>query len=152
MNAGMFISGPVMRVAAVALAGLLATGAAQARSNPVDPVSNPNGLDYSDVHMTTPKYDEPFQRDGVVFRPGMFTQISAGMPGAAVESLIGKPLSEEAGRRGREWNFNFKFFLPQSRNYLVCQYKVVLGADQKVLETVWRREQCLDIVSTASAG
>ncbi|MBP6018354.1 MAG: outer membrane protein assembly factor BamE [Burkholderiaceae bacterium] len=149
MNAGMFITGHAVRVAVVVLAGLLATGVTQARSNPVDPISNPNGLEYSDIKMNIPDYDEPFRRDGVMSRTEVFRQIKSGVLGNEVEALIGKPLNESSVR---EWNYTFKFVLPQSKNYMVCQYKVVFDSAQKVLETVWRREQCLDIVSTGSAG
>ena len=131
-------------VAATAL-----SAAAWVQAAPPDPVSNPDKLDYSDVDMTTPKYDEPFQRDGIVFRPEVFKQIQTGMTAAAVESLIGKPLDQDSSSRGTEWNYNFKFLMPDSQNYLVCQYKVVLNDAQQVREAVWRRHQCLDIVNAA---
>lgn len=152
MNTEMLISGYGARMALVLMAGLLAVGAAQARSNPVDPVSNPNRLDYSDVNMRKPQYDEPFQRDGVVSRPQVFLQIGPGMLATDVEGLIGKPIAQSSGSRGDEWDYNFKFVMPQSQNYLVCQYKVILDAAQQVRETVWRRHQCLDIVKTAAAS
>ncbi len=149
MNTGIFTSGRIMRVAIVMLTGLLAIGVTQARSNPVDPISNPNGLEYPSIKMDIPDYDEPFQRDGVMFRTEVFGQIKSGVSGSDVEKLIGKPLNES---RGSQWHYTFKFVLPQSKNYMVCQYKVVFDSAQKVLETAWRREQCLDIVSTRSAG
>ena len=150
MNMTTLFSKPLMRAAAIACAGLLAAGVAQARSNPVDPISNPNALKYSDVHMTIPKYDEPFQRDGIVQRPEIFRQISAGMTGGAVQGLIGAPIRQERGARGTEWDYHFKFVMPQSSNYLVCQYKVVFDEAQQVREAVWRRHQCADIVAAAN--
>ena len=151
MKTALFISGSVMRVAAVLLAGTVAAGVAHARSNPTDPVSNPEKLDYSDVNMTIPKYDEPFQRDGVVTRPETFKQITAGMKDSAVQALIGSPLNQTNGSQGVEWNYNFKFLMANSQNYLVCQYKVVFDAEQQVKEAVWRRHQCLDIVAKAGS-
>lgn len=152
MNTRIFNSGHIARLAAVALIGVLASTGVQARSNPVDPVSNPHKLDYSDVNMRMPKYDEPFQRDGIVSNPGIFQQFTAGMPASDVENKIGKPLNQTSGSRGTEWNYNFKFLMPESENYLVCQYKVVFDDAEQVLETVWRRHQCLDIVTAAAAG
>jgi len=151
MNTGNLVSGFGKRMAVAALAGLLTMGAAvQVLANPVDPVSNPNRLDYSNILMDIPDYDEPFRRDGVMSRPQVFTQIVAGMPATDVESMIGRPLAESAGPRGTEWDYNFKFVMPQSENLMVCQYKVVLDQQRQVLETVWRRQQCLNIVNSAA--
>src|SRR3546814_5516186 len=55
--------------AAAILAGGLVVGAAPASANPVDPVSNPDKLKYSDVEMKIPDYDVPFKRDGLVSNP-----------------------------------------------------------------------------------
>ena len=143
------ISGVVSRVTVVALATSLVAGVVHARSNPKDPISNPDKLDYANVHMTMPKYDEPFQRDGVVLKPEVLQQIGTGMTGAEVESLIGTPVNQESSSRGTEWSYRFKFLLPHSQHYLVCQYKVVFDDAQHVRETVWRRHQCLDIVNAA---
>ncbi len=133
----------------------LAAGAssALARENPVDPVSNPNKLEYRDVDARRPDFREPFLRDGVVTQPAAFRQITAGVAAAQVQSLLGQPLRDAQGPRGPEWDYNFKFRLPQSSNYLVCQYKVVFDEGKTaVRETVWRRQQCLDLVSKAPAN
>lgn len=74
------------------------------------------------------------------------------MAGADVQTLIGKPLAQSNGPRGTEWDYNFKFIMPRSEHYIVCQYKVVLNSTQQVLETVWRRKQCLDIANAAAAA
>src|SRR5690554_5422125 len=114
MNTKMFVSRPVAKVAVVILASVLVAGAAMARSNPVDPVSNPQKLDYPDVHMTVPMYDEPFQREGVMSQPERSGTIVAGLSQNEIEHSLGQPLSKEEGRRGEEWNYNFTFVLPQS--------------------------------------
>lgn len=125
---------------------------AVARENPVDPVSNPDKLEYRDVDARRPDFREPFLRDGVVTEPAAFRQITAGLAAAQVQSRLGQPVREAAGPRGPEWDYNFKFRLPESSNYLVCQYKVVLDeGKQAVREAVWRRKQCLDLVSNAAA-
>lgn len=135
-----------LRVAAIAALALWAAGAAQA-ANPIDPVSNPGKLDYPDVQMELPDYDEPFQRDGVMSQPQRFRQIVPGLPAAEVVRLIGRPL--EGASAGATWDYNFTFRLPRSENYIVCQYKVVFDTRQQVKEAAWRRHQCLDIVNGA---
>ena len=121
-----------------------------ARENPVDPVSNPNKLEYRDVEARRPDFKEPFLRDGVVAQPARFKQVAAGAAAMQVRDMLGQPQREANGPRGREWDYNFKFQLPQSSNYLVCQYKVVLNDNgQAVRETVWRRKQCADLVAKA---
>ena len=125
---------------------------AVARDNPVDPVSNPNKLQYLDAEARRPDFKEPFLRDGVVSAPGSFKQVTAGAPAVQVRNMLGQPQREADGPRGREWDYNFKFRLPQSTQYLVCQYKVVLdNGGQAVRETVWRRKQCADLVAKAGA-
>jgi outer membrane protein assembly factor BamE (lipoprotein component of BamABCDE complex) len=141
------VSGLVLSLALIA--GALP---AAARDNPVDPLSNPNKLEYRDVDARRPDFREPFLRDGVVTQPAVFRQVTAGLAAAQVQSILGQPLRESQGPRGPEWDYNFKFRLPESSNYLVCQYKVVFDEGKKaVRETVWRRKQCLDLVSKATA-
>ncbi|RYX96002.1 MAG: hypothetical protein EOO28_09660 [Comamonadaceae bacterium] len=124
-----------------------------ARENPVDPVSNPNKLEYRDVEARRPDFKEPFLRDGVVSQPGRFKQVSAGSAAMQVRDMLGQPQREASGPRGREWDYNFKFRLPRSENYLVCQYKVVLNdGGQTVRETSWRRKQCSDLVAKAGGA
>lgn len=138
-----FVLGVTLAAAAIPAVG---------RENPVDPVSNPNKLEYRDVDARRPDFREPFLRDGVVTEPAAFRQITVGLEAAQVQSRLGQPLREAQGPRGPEWDYNFKFRLPESSNYLVCQYKVVFDeGKQAVREAVWRRKQCLDLVSSAAA-
>lgn len=132
---------------------LAAVGAAHAGDNPVDPVSNPQGLEFPDVEMEIPEYAAPFQRTGrLVTDAELFRQVVPGMPAARVQSLLGKPLNHTSDGLGKEWNYNFTLLMPVSRNHLVCQYKVVFDSQQRVEDAVWRRDQCLDIVNQAAAG
>ena len=125
---------------------------AVARENPVDSVTNPNKLEYRDVEARRPDFKEPFLRDGVVLQPARFKQVAAGAASTQVRDVLGQPQREADGSRGREWDYNFKFQLPRSNNYLVCQYKVVFdNSGQAVRETIWRRKQCADLVAKAGA-
>lgn len=133
-------------IAAAALtAGLgiaLASPAFAGQSNPVDRVSNPDALHYTDVDIARRKLHEPFVRDGIVTEPQRFKAITPGVGEAEVQGFLGAPVR----RSGREWDYNFKFLMPQSENYLVCQYKVTFDGKRAVRETVWRRRQCQKIV------
>src|SRR3546814_17336255 len=80
--------------AAAIMAGGLVVGAAPASANPVDPVSNPDKLKYSDVVMKNPDYDVPFKRDGLVTLPDVFKPIVEGVPSHEVQS----PLSHTPGK------------------------------------------------------
>lgn len=142
--------GNAIRLSALVLAASMASTSvlAQARSAPYDKVSNPEDLSYWDVNAKRPDFAEPFLRDGVVAQPQQFQGVTAGLPASQVQALLGQPLDETEGKRGEEWNYNFKFRLPDSENYLVCQYKVVYDdATETVAETVWRRRQCLNLVN-----
>lgn len=133
-----------LRAAMLAAALLCAAAPGLARENPVDPVSNPDKLSYSDVEAHRPDFKEPFLRDGVVSQPERFRAVRPGLPQAQVQAMLGQPLKQQGGPRGTEWDYNFKFRMPQSGNYLVCQYKVVFDDSQAVRDAVWRRRQCLD--------
>lgn len=138
-------------VAVLAGGALAATGCAH--NNPVDPVTNPQGLEYADVDMEIPEYDATFARTGTLVRDtSLFNRITPGIPAAQVKQLLGKPRRITSGKLGKEWNYNFTLVMPVSENYLVCQYKVVFDDKQRVRETVWRRDQCLDVVQQTAAG
>lgn len=146
----MIKSGNAIRLSALVLAASMASTAAlaQVRSAPYDKVSNPEDLSYWDVDARRPDFAEPFLRDGVVAQPQRFREVTAGLPAGQVQAMLGQPLEETNGKRGVEWNYNFKFRMPDSENYLVCQYKVVYDdATETVSETVWRRRQCLNLVN-----
>ena len=137
----------------VGSASLMVASAALAwHHNPVDEVSNPQKLEFTDVRVGWPDFKEPFVRDGVVSKPQGFRQVQAGLTAQQIQAMLGQPLKQSQGARGLEWDYNFKFLMPQSENYLVCQYKVVFEGDQaeKVRESVWRRRQCLDLVQPRS--
>ena len=138
------------------VAAMLATGigsavGAAANSNPVDRVSNPNALDYSDVHISPEDMKAPFVRDGLVVEPQHFATIQPGLAQPQVHAMLGEPLRKH-GAQGREWDYNFKFKMPQSQNYLVCQYKVVFDAQELVQNSIWRRRQCQQLAAGEPAA
>lgn len=133
----------------IALGSALALAATASLAAPYDEVSNPQALKYSNVEMTIPEYDVPFKRDGTVEDASFFRQVAPGVPAEQVRTLLGQPLDEGGGASGTEWNYNFTLRLPESSNYMVCQYKVVFDDANTVAETVWRRRQCLDIVEAS---
>lgn len=130
---------------ALAVAACVALPAG-AYNNPVDPVSNPHKLPYSDVEVRYSDLKAPFVRDGELEQPLKLSQaVKPGVAQAQVQSLLGQPLKQSSGPRGQEWDYNLKFRVPQSDNYLVCQFKVVFNEQQQVRESVWRRRQCQDL-------
>lgn len=133
--------------AAVLAAGLCSVAAGTAfAANPVDQVSNPAARDYTDVEISPQEMGVPFVRDGVVTRPQVFATIRAGLTQAQVRSTLGEPLRQQDARRP-EWEYNFRFRMPESQNFLVCQYKVVFDDQQLVRDTTWRRRQCQNLAA-----
>lgn len=125
-------------MAVICTSGASSIAYAAGQSNPVDRVSNPAALDYSDVEITPRDMDEAFVRDGIVTDPRLFAKITPGLEQTQVQNLLGAPLR----RNGQEWDYNFQLKMEQSGNYLVCQYKVVFDEQKRVRDTVWRRRQC----------
>lgn len=130
-----------------ALFGLgLTASAAWAQSNPVDRVSNPDALDYADVEVSPREMNPPFVRHGLVIEPQRLSSVSAGLSGDEVTAILGGPLRKNGARDG-EWDYDVKLKMPQSENYLICQYKIVFDEQDRVSETVWRRRQCAQIAA-----
>ena len=133
---------------------LLAPLASHAQSRSQAPDINPHELEYSNVTMDLPDYDEPFQRDGRRLPTAQILSVVPGMMADQVRERLGEPLSSEDGARGQEWNYNLKLDIADE-DYIVCQYKVVFEADkQTVRETSWRRYQCrlaMDAMAAQSA-
>lgn len=127
---------------------LVTATAVAAHTNPVDEVSNPKKLDYQDVEARRPDFAAPFLRDGVIDQPQRLQQLRQGAALDQAVALLGQPLKKGSGKNGSEWDYNLKFKMPDSENYLVCQYKLVVDEAKKQIEdAVWRRKQCLDIVN-----
>jgi len=138
-------------VIGVTLFGLVMTAApVLAQSNPVDRVSNPNALDFTNVEVSPQEMNPPFVRHGLVVEPQRLSSIGTGISGADVSAVLGEPL-RKYGARDAEWDYNVRLKMPQSENYLICQYKIVFDQHDLVLETVWRRRQCAQIASQQSA-
>ena len=134
----------------VALAAACAALPAVAgNNNPVDPVSNPNKLEYTNVEVPYSALAPKFVRDGELDKSKRLSEaVKPGVAQAQVQALLGQPLKQTAGPRGQEWDYNLKFKMPDSENYMVCQYKLVVDEAKKQIEdAVWRRKQCMDIVN-----
>lgn len=132
--------------AALLAAGLESAALAIGGDNPVDKVSNPAAVGFDNVGIASRNMHAPFVRDGIVRDPGVFATVKPGQTQEQIRTLLGEPLR---GKRGRAtaWDYNFQFRLPQSQNYLVCQYKVLFDKQQRVSGAVWRRRQCEQIVT-----
>lgn len=111
--------------------------------NPVDEISNPNHADFSDEEIHPENLDHPFVRTGPITDPKQLSAITAGTEQAQVLTLLGEPVN----KKGRAWDYNFTFTLPQSGNFIVCQYKVQFDRDERVSKTVWRRQQCQELAA-----
>lgn len=137
-------------IVAALLMGGLGVGTAQAKGdyNPVDQQSNQQELRYDDVGIAPEDMKPIFVRDGIVRDPAGFRAVAVGLSEEEIEAMLGAPLT----KANDEWDFNFKFAMPQSDNYLVCQYKVRFDAEKKVEAGVWRRRQCEALVNAAPAA
>lgn len=131
--------------------GLSSAIAAAGQSNPIDTVSNKKALEYPDVEVSPREMSPPFVRHGLVIEPDRIKSIRVGLSQADVRSLLGDPLAG-AQSTGRAWDCNVKLKMPQSQNYLVCQYKVVFDERQLVSDTVWRRRQCEQLAAGQAAS
>lgn len=125
---------------------------ALAAGNVADEKSNPEKLPFQDIEMRAQDFAAPYKRDGVFEKPQLLQPIQAGVATSEVTALLGQPEHVAPSSNGVDWDYNVKLPLPHSKNTLVCQYKVVVDSKQEqVVETVWRRHQCLDIVNGASS-
>lgn len=124
---------------------------AAGHSNPVDQLSNPGALDFTDVEVSPGNLNKAFVRDGALIGPGVFATIKPGLAQADIRSTLGEPLRQH-NARGLMWSYNFKFKLPQSQNYLVCQYEVMFDEQLLVSDAVWRRRQCQQLAGSEAAA
>ncbi len=107
-------------------------------SNPVDQRSNPQAEKFTDVHIAPRKLDVPFVRDAGVTDPQIFRGVTAGVAQDQLTQIIGQPVK----KNGRAWDYQFKFAMTNSQNFLVCQYKVKFDREARVETATWRRQQC----------
>lgn len=131
-------------------AGMGTAAFAAGQSNPVDELSNPDARDFTDVEVSRQDFNETFVRDGVVIEPERFATIKPGLAQPQILPLLGEPLRQN-NSQGLVWNYNFKFKLQQSQNYIVCQYEIMFDEQQVVSDTVWRRRQCQDLAGSQPA-
>lgn len=136
-------------ILASTMAALTLVGAGALAS---DPQRSRSQLEYSDVVMERPDFDEPFQRDGRVLPVEKILQVVAGATAEQVREALGNPIQTGQGVRGPEWDYNLKLDLADE-DFIVCQYKVVFdGRSEQVVETQWRRYQCRDALAAEAAN
>jgi outer membrane protein assembly factor BamE (lipoprotein component of BamABCDE complex) len=130
--------------ALLALSFVCSAGAAASEEDP--------SLEYSDVVMERPDFNEPFQRNGRTISPANVMRVVAGVTGRQVRALIGEPMQTGQGMHGPEWDYNLKLNLADE-DFIVCQYKVVFDASyETVVKTAWRRYQCRDAMAAYLNG
>ncbi len=137
--------------ASATLLAFLAVGSPPvlAQRNPVDPVSNPKSLDYTDIGVLPKEMNPPFVRRGQIIEPDQLDGIKIGATREVVRATLGEPVRVDGKA---SWDYDVQFKMPESENYLVCQYKVVFDSDELVRETVWRRRQCMDLAKLNMEG
>lgn len=141
-------------IATSTLAALLALclGQAAAQADQAGHAEQAPQLDYDNIHMARPDFDEPFQRDGRLVPVAQILQVTPDATAEQVRALLGEPLATGHGRRGPEWDYNLKLRLADE-DFIVCQYKVVFDArGEAVVETHWRRYQCRDAIALQQAS
>ena len=112
----------------------------------------PPALDYDDIRMARPDFNEPFRRDGRSTQLENVLQVVPGASADQVRALIGNPIRTGHGALGPEWDYDLKLNLADE-DFIVCQYKVVFDArNEQVIETRWRRYQRRDAVAQAPRG
>lgn len=136
--------------AAMLTAGLESAALAVGGRNPVDKVSNPAAVAFDNAGIAARNMHAPFVRDGLVSDPSRFAAVKAGLTQAQVRSMLGEPLRRQ-GAGAKAWEYNFQIRMPQSQNYLVCQYKILFDEKDLLSAAVWRRRQCAQIVTDAAA-
>jgi hypothetical protein len=107
-------------------------------SNPVDQKTNPQAENFTDVHIAPRKLDDPFVRDAGVTDPQIFRGVTTGLAQDQLAQVIGQPVKKD----GRSWDYQFKFAMTNSQNFLICQYKVKFDREDRVESAIWRRQQC----------
>lgn len=126
------------------LATAFASTAQAGHRNPIDQQSNPQAKDFTDKHIAPSELARPFERDAVVTDPKIFANVTIGQAKDDVSAILGEALTQKK----REWDYQFKFMLPNSENYLICQYKVRFDRDNLVKSTAWRRRQCENLAKS----
>ena len=83
-----------------------------AQSNPVDPVSNPQLLEYADVAVLPKEMDPPFVRQGQILDPSALHVIDVGTTQDVVRSVLGEPDRVDAREA---WEYNLQFVMREAK-------------------------------------
>ena len=133
-------------LATVFCASMAAPAVGQGHTNPTDRISNPSALEFTDTEIAPQNLNKYFVRDGFVSKAERFARVVPSMSEDQVRSILGEPV-RLTGKHDREWDYNFKFIMPHSANYRICQYKVTFDKNRQVVGAVWRRRQCEELAS-----
>ena len=69
-------------------------------------------------------------------------RVRPGISGSEVEALLGRPQGTARHDGVAHWDYDINFPIAADSSELVCQYKVVFGADGVVASSHWRRRLC----------
>jgi hypothetical protein len=128
----------------VAAAMTLSLGAASADVDKLNVLGSDRA--FPRVWRAYPDMDASFERPGIDRSLSKVRSIAIGDSQEKLVRAIGQPVSAyEDG----SWNFNIALPWPQ-RHRLVCQYRVYFDADKRVKGTIWRRPQCVNLVTGKS--
>ena len=102
-----------------------------------------SGKDFPRVWREYPDMDARFERPGIARTPQQVQKVAIGSSKQQLVRAVGQPVSTYPDG---SWNFNIALPLPQ-RNRLICQYRVFFDAQERVTGTIWRRPQCVQLVT-----
>lgn len=69
-------------------------------------------------------------------------RVRPGMSGSEIEALLGRPQGTASHDGVAHWDYDIRFPIAGGSSEVVCQYKVVFGADGAVASSHWRRHLC----------
>ncbi len=115
---------------------------------------NPATADVTELNVLAPEKSFPrvwrdypamnaeFERPGTLRSAAQVRSVAIGNSKQQLVRAVGQPVSAYPDG---SWNFNIALLLPQ-RNRLICQYRVYFDDEERVVGTIWRRPQCVELV------
>lgn len=96
--------------------------------------------DFDDVFVGATEIPPGYLRMGRFIAYEDLAKIKPGTARNTVQELLGTPDRDNNGW----WFYNVNLPLEDSRDYLVCQYRVTFDSSNQVSAADWRRRQCRD--------
>lgn len=103
-----------------------------------DAESSPS--DFDDVFVKSHEIPQGYVRMGRFIDFATLSQVKSGIDRFTVQDLLGYPDRDA----GSWWFYNINLPLEDTRDYLVCQYRVSFDDNGQVTGIDWRRPQCRD--------